>query len=39
MVIYSVIAAVETHAGRNYRIPYISRWVESQMYSHVLTIL
>lgn len=39
MVIYSVIAAVETHAGRNYRIPYISRWVESQMYGHVLTIL
>jgi len=39
MVIYSVIAAVETHAGHNYRIPYISRWVESQMYSSVLTIL
>jgi uncharacterized Tic20 family protein len=39
MVIYSVIAVVETHAGRNYRIPYISRWVESQMYNHVLTIL
>ncbi|MBN2302957.1 MAG: DUF4870 domain-containing protein, partial [Anaerolineae bacterium] len=33
MVIYSVIAAVETYAGRNYRIPYIARWVESQMYS------
>ncbi len=39
MVIYSVIAMVETHAGHNYRIPYISRWVESQMYSSVLTIL
>jgi uncharacterized Tic20 family protein len=38
MVVYSVIAAVETHAGRNYRIPYISRWVESQMYNQVLTI-
>jgi uncharacterized Tic20 family protein len=38
MVIYSVIAMVETHAGRNYRIPYISRWVESQMYNHILTI-
>jgi uncharacterized Tic20 family protein len=39
MVIYSVIAAVETHAGRNYRIPYVSAWVESQMYSNLLTIL
>lgn len=38
MVVYSVIAVVETHAGRNYRIPYISRWVESQMYNHVLAI-
>ncbi len=38
MVIYSVIAVVETHAGRNYRIPYISNWVESQMYSSLLTI-
>lgn len=39
MVIYSVIAAVETYAGRNYRIPYIARWVESQMYSSFLGIL
>jgi uncharacterized Tic20 family protein len=39
MVIYSVIAVVETRAGRNYHIPYISDWVESQMYSSVLTIL
>jgi uncharacterized Tic20 family protein len=39
MVIYSVIAVVETRAGRNYHIPYISDWVESQMYSSLLTIL
>ena len=39
MVVYSVIAAIETHAGHNYRIPYISAWVESQMYSSLLTIL
>jgi len=31
MVIYGVIASVETWAGHNYRIPYIARWVESQM--------
>lgn len=33
MVIYSVIAMFETWKGSNYRIPYIARWVESQMYS------
>ncbi len=33
MVIYSVIAMFDTWKGRNYRIPYIARWVESQMYS------
>lgn len=33
MVIYSVIAVVETRQGHNYRIPYIARWVEGQMYS------
>ncbi len=33
MVIYSVIAMFETWNGKNYRIPYIARWVESQMYS------
>jgi uncharacterized Tic20 family protein len=33
MIIYSMIAAVETWSGHNYRIPYIGRWVESQMYS------
>jgi len=33
MVIYGVIAAVETWGGHNYRIPYIARWVENQMYS------
>jgi uncharacterized Tic20 family protein len=38
-VIYSFIAMTETHAGRNYRIPYISDWVESQMYSNLFTIL
>lgn len=32
MIIYSVIAMVETWHGRNYRIPYIARWVEGQMY-------
>ena len=32
MVIYSVIAAVETWNGRDYRYPYITRWVESQTY-------
>ena len=37
MVIYSVIAAVETWNGHNYRYPYIARWVESQMYSGALT--
>lgn len=38
MVIYSVIALVETRAGRNYHVPYIARWVESQMYNSILTI-
>lgn len=33
MIIYSVIAMFETWHGKNYRIPYIARWVESQMYS------
>lgn len=33
MVIYSVIAMFETWNGKNYRIPYIARWVEGQMYS------
>ncbi len=33
MVIYSVIAMVETWSGHNYRVPYIARWVEAQMYS------
>jgi uncharacterized Tic20 family protein len=32
MVIYAVIAAVETWNGHNYRYPYIARWVESQMH-------
>ena len=32
MVIYSVIAMVETWSGHNYRVPYIARWVETQMY-------
>jgi uncharacterized Tic20 family protein len=38
-VVYSFIAMTETHAGRNYHIPYISDWVESQMYGSLLTIL
>ncbi len=33
MIIYSVIALFETWHGKNYRIPYIAQWVESQMYS------
>ena len=33
MVIYSVIAMVETWSGHNYRVPYVARWVEAQMYS------
>lgn len=32
MVIYAVIAAVETWNGHNYRYPYIARWVDSQMH-------
>jgi uncharacterized Tic20 family protein len=32
MVLYSVIAAIETWSGHDYRIPYIARWVESQMH-------
>lgn len=31
MVIYSVIATVETWNGHNYRYPFIGRWVESQL--------
>jgi uncharacterized Tic20 family protein len=38
MVIYSVIATVETRTGRDYRYPYIARWVESQMYGGMLSI-
>jgi len=32
MVIYAMIAAVETWNGHNYRYPYIARWVEGQMH-------
>jgi len=32
MIVYSVIAAIETWGGRNYRIPFVARWVENQMY-------
>ncbi|MGQ9848593.1 MAG: DUF4870 domain-containing protein [Aggregatilineaceae bacterium] len=32
MVVYAVIAAIETWTGHNYRYPYIARWVEHQMY-------
>jgi len=31
MVIYSIIAAIETWNGHDYRYPYISRWVERQL--------
>jgi uncharacterized Tic20 family protein len=34
MIIYSVIALVETRGGHNYRMPRVARWVESQMYSN-----
>ncbi len=36
MIVYSIIAALETYAGKDYNIPYISRWVKSQMYSNPL---
>jgi uncharacterized Tic20 family protein len=39
MVIYGVIATAETWSGHNYRIPYVARWVESQMYGGVFSIL
>jgi len=31
MVIYSIIAAIETWNGHDYRYPYIARWVEHQL--------
>ncbi len=31
MILYSVIALIETWGGHNYRIPYVARWVENQM--------
>ncbi|GAB4430806.1 MAG: hypothetical protein Kow00106_25290 [Anaerolineae bacterium] len=31
MVVYAVIATIETWNGHNYRYPYIARWVERQM--------
>ena len=34
MVIYSVIALVETRSGHNYRMPRVARWVEGQMYNN-----
>lgn len=36
MVIYSVIALVETHSGNDYRFPYIGRWVDNQMHGGML---
>lgn len=35
MVIYSIIAAVETWNGHDYRYPYIARWVERQLVATV----
>jgi uncharacterized Tic20 family protein len=32
MVIYSVIATFETWHGRDYRFPYIARWIDGQMH-------
>ena len=34
MVIYSVIALVETRGGHNYKMPRVARWVEGQMYNN-----
>jgi len=36
MVVYAVIAAIETWNGHNYHYPYIARWVEHQMYGDPL---
>jgi len=36
MVVYSMIAAVETWNGNDYRYPYIARWVETQMHGGTL---
>ncbi len=36
MVIYSVIAVVETYSGNDYRFPYIGRWVDNQMHGGML---
>ena len=33
MVIYAMIATVETWSGHNYRYPYIAQWVEGQLHS------
>lgn len=35
MVIYSIIAAIETWNGHDYRYPYIARWVERQLVATV----
>ena len=35
MVIYSIIAAIETWNGHDYRYPYIAKWVERQLVSTV----
>jgi uncharacterized Tic20 family protein len=35
MVIYSVIAAIETWNGNHYRCPYVARWVENQLQTNV----
>jgi uncharacterized Tic20 family protein len=36
IMVYSVIAAIESRNGHNYRFPYIARWVENQMYGGFL---
>jgi uncharacterized Tic20 family protein len=38
MVIYSVIATIETWNGHNYRYPYIADWVENQLQGSVFSI-
>lgn len=36
MIVYGTIAAIETHNGRDYRYPYIARWVDRQLVGGLL---
>ena len=31
MIFYSTVAAIETYNGRDYRYPFIARWVDRQL--------